>query len=100
KLREGAPVALPAGALNYAGFWIRFLAKIIDWLAMGILTWPVSFLFGMKMSFGFVPGTVPNFRSLILVQLGVMFYNTAVQLLYNWLFVGRYGATPGKMALG
>src|SRR5829696_2438401 len=35
KLREGA--ALPVAQLPYAGFWIRFVAKFIDGLILGVV---------------------------------------------------------------
>ena len=38
-----APVySSPAPAARYGGFWIRFVAAIIDALALGIVVWPVS----------------------------------------------------------
>ena len=68
----------PAKVFEYAGFWIRFLAAIID----GLILSAVSALF----SFLLIPSM--GFFGLILL------------CIYHWLFTGIKGQTPGKMALG
>jgi uncharacterized RDD family membrane protein YckC len=91
KLKEGvtAPVAL-----NYAGFWIRTLAYIMDSVLMQIILLPLSFLIRMGVG-GPVNPMQPN--------LAALFVNTPVSMIlvvsYYTFFVGKYGATLGKMAL-
>jgi uncharacterized RDD family membrane protein YckC len=95
KLAEGAKIN--SGDMRYAGFWIRFAAKIVDGLILG-LPFVVAFAFvvvsrgaamrpgrSSQLQFDLVP---------LLLQLGFVF----VQMAYQIFFVGKYGATPGKMA--
>jgi Predicted membrane protein/domain len=90
KLAEGA--AFSTGQLNYAGFWIRFGAKMIDGIILGV---PFMIVFvivvasaaknpGMETDSPFLP---------LLLQLGMI----VLQGAYSIFFIGKYGATPGKM---
>ncbi|MEK7685228.1 MAG: RDD family protein [Verrucomicrobiota bacterium] len=88
KLREGATLQ---GCLEYAGFWTRVAAKMVDGLIVGV---PLMLLYLLWI----LPSLRSN-RSLplsmqLLVQIG--FY--AVGAAYSTFFLGKYGATPGKMA--
>jgi uncharacterized RDD family membrane protein YckC len=84
RLREGVPVTAPA--MRYAGFWIRFLAKVIDGVVLSAVTFILSLGF---FSIGSAAGaTLVNFGGFIF------------GLVYTVFFLGAYGATPGKMALG
>lgn len=102
RLKEGASVApaFGAGAMNYAGFWIRFAAKFIDGLIfMVILGIPVGILmFTMISSGGRGGGPTPEMT--ILLQAVLQIGSIAVAVAYNTFFNGKYGATPGKMAVG
>jgi len=90
KLKEG--VRLP-GTLEYGGFWIRFAAKFIDGLILGVV-----FVLGF---FAILPLVLKDQGSpspatvmlQLLLQLGFM----VIQGAYQIFFVGKYGATPGKM---
>ncbi len=89
KLAEGARI--DTGALRYAGFWIRFGAKLLDGLILGCLVLaPLMFL-----TFGMLSRASPESELGIqlLIQLG---YNIPYAA-YTIFFVGKYGATPGKM---
>jgi len=93
RLREGVPTP---GALNYAGFWVRFGAKVIDGVIYSVVQLAVMFVFGPMLGFNFFSSEPPtNFTFLFLYP--VLF---AIWLFYSIWFVGRFGATPGKMALG
>ena len=101
KLAEGAKINATAGAveLHYAGFWIRFAAKFIDGLILGIPLWVIMFIvMGTTGAFS-EPGnrgTEPNAVSTVLIlllELGFM----VVHVGYQIFFLGKYGATPGKM---
>ncbi len=82
------------GQLNYAGFWIRFGAKFID----GLITGAIGFMIGM---------TSPILGSLLGSDQGMAVGPIITQLLsilfsalYSTWFVGKFAATPGKMACG
>ena len=83
RLREGVA---SVGEMVYAGFWIRFGAKFIDGIIVGI----AGFLLGFA-------GTViggPRANSFVTVLSWVL------SLAYTTYFLGAYSATPGKMACG
>lgn len=95
KLQEGA--SLTAGGVHYAGFWIRLGAKLLDGLIIGVPMMIVFFLLiyvavrPLQSSQGPSPFMIllPSF-----LQIGFFFLLGA----YNIFFIGRYGATLGKMA--
>jgi uncharacterized RDD family membrane protein YckC len=90
KLKEGAR---PAGILQYAGFWIRFGAKVIDGLILGVPYFVIMALLLPAFSGSRGPG--PMFAAQILIQ--GMFY--VINAAYYIFFVGKFGATLGKMAV-
>jgi uncharacterized RDD family membrane protein YckC len=95
KLAEGVQPKLAPGVLQYGGFWIRFAAKLIDGLILlAILIVPMFLVMFRTMRAG-PPAQVPLWPQ-ILIQLS--FY--AVNAAYTIFFLGRFGATPGKMACG
>jgi uncharacterized RDD family membrane protein YckC len=93
RLREGVA---PAGELVYAGFWIRFGAKFIDGIVLSVATLIIQFVVGMFTGFqehpsrthSLIGGILPNILSF------------ALNVAYVTYFLGKFGATPGKMALG
>lgn len=92
KLKEGA--RLP-GTVVYGGFWIRVVAKIIDGLIQGV--------FGILLVLAFLPffsfeGGASDTTS-FLVWGGVQGGSILFALAYTVFFLGKYGATPGKMAV-
>lgn len=99
KVREGVATS---SVFAYGGFWIRFVAKIID----GILLFVVNMVIQLVAMFALVPamsmGGQPS-SALTGVSILVMVLMYVVQftivICYNGFFVGRFGATPGKMAL-
>ena len=90
KLKEGV---VPQAALNYAGFWIRLVAYIVDVVLMDIVMIPLSFAVRASVG-GPVNPLVPNYTAL--------FISTPISLVlvvsYYTYFGGKFGATPGKMA--
>jgi uncharacterized RDD family membrane protein YckC len=110
KLAEGAQFE---SGLRYAGFWIRFVAKFIDGLILGV-TLVIPFVIVVL----FVAGTASSGSSRLHLEsdhslhaassaasilpnlMGVFFQFIfiAVNAVYAGFFVGKYGATPGKMA--
>ena len=93
KVREG--VALP-GIRHYAGFWIRFGAVILDGIIMAIFTIPISYL--IRLLF---PITDPKNLSRVFLVTGISWgISILLHLLYQVFFLGKYGATLGKMTCG
>lgn len=94
RLREGVPLIASTEA-QFAGFWIRFAAKFID----GLILSPVSI--GIVILQGFVLGmggeAEPNPFSMLGFQLLTNLAVQVVTMFYVTFFVGRFGATPGKM---
>jgi uncharacterized RDD family membrane protein YckC len=99
RLREG--VTMP-GVLRYAGFWIRFGAKIIDGLIMVAAQYAILIPLGILVysNFANVPENSEDMLSSgSLLLLGVQqLIGILIPAVYNTFFVGRFGATPGKMA--
>jgi len=89
KLKEGVSVA---GAMEYAGFWIRVGAKIID----GIILWVVNMV--ITLAYGFLATTVSSPSFAVISSFILFFLQIAIQAAYTTWFLGRYGATLGKMA--
>jgi uncharacterized RDD family membrane protein YckC len=89
KLREGVA---SAATFTYAGFWIRFVAVLLD----GI----ILFVAGVVVQLLFAPMTRSGRMDLMFMALGFEYLiGMAIGATYEGLFVNRFGATPGKMAL-
>ncbi len=88
KIREGVSTE----SRTYGGFWIRFGAKFIDGIITGIVTYTIAFLGGMGL--GSNPETLSAGMGIII------FLQYAIPFGYTTFFIGKYAATPGKMACG
>ena len=90
RMKEGA--ALP-GQLVLAGFWARFAAKFLDNLILQIpfqvLT--IAVVGGLTSSMG------EETAAAVSIIISLSYY--PVWALYSIFFIGKYGQTPGKMAL-
>jgi uncharacterized RDD family membrane protein YckC len=101
RLREG--VTLPK-EFAYGGFWLRFCAKFIDGILLGITGGIINVIIGMlgfnRMSVA--PGAPPveALQRMMAMQALYLPINIAIGLTYSWFFISRFDATPGKMALG
>lgn len=91
KLREGVRVQ---GALEYAGFWIRFGAKFIDAIIVGVASVIVGFFIGLVL--GEVDESGESMAAIFFIQA----VNLIIPAVYGTYLLGRYGATLGKMACG
>lgn len=106
KLREG--VAPGAPAFLYGGFWIRFVASLMDGIILAVVAGLFSMLvFGSFLGPHFTPNGNPTPEQALAMigpLLGVigasMLLNMIVGCSYETFFIARLGATPGKMALG
>jgi len=92
KLAEGAQ--LNTGALNYAGFWIRFAAVFVD----GILLFVVNMCIGLVagLSAAQAVGAAP--KGALVLQLILFAIQMTIGISYEVVLIGKYGATLGKMA--
>lgn len=101
-----APAARPAVA--YAGFWLRFVAIIIDFIVLGFVGWIVLLPFAASMGFGMrgiFMGHPPSRPEDIFPMMGLIFRMWAVRTVLHWLYFSLFEssgwqATLGKKALG
>ena len=90
KIKEGVSVA---GAMNYAGFWIRLGALTIDGFILGA----VNFLLFIPLGI-LVPMSEDNPYMMLSFMPLFLIVQYAIPAVYDTWFVGKFGATPGKMA--
>lgn len=93
KLSEGAQIN--TGELNHAGFWVRFAAKFVDGLILGV-PFVIVYLGVMFPLISHNHGKPP--QSLVFLPWILQFGFMGIQMVYQVFFLGKYGATPGKMA--
>jgi uncharacterized RDD family membrane protein YckC len=97
KLREGAVLFTPAvGPVRYAGFWIRLAAYVIDQVIQSVVSLPLSIWLSVRMQTAMQFGKI-DWSALVRDYAVITAWSFLLATLYGWLFVGRYGATPGKM---
>src|SRR5439155_4542122 len=78
-------------AMEYAGFWIRFGAKFVDGIILRLVGTVVGMATGATLT-----GTSESARSVVaLISYGL---GMVIDIAYRTIFVGAFGATPGKMA--
>jgi uncharacterized RDD family membrane protein YckC len=107
KLREGVATA---GFVRYGGFWLRFVAVMIDGIIMAV---PIGILQavlfgGMGMSFArnapgpnASPDEVLRFMGPMFATIGIsVFVAMILACVYETFFLVQFAATPGKMAVG
>jgi uncharacterized RDD family membrane protein YckC len=105
KLREGVAPVRPA--LQYAGFWIRFVAVLIDGIILGVASSAVQLvIFGAayRPLTGIRPDMPPDEAFAAFgAMMGVVAVSALVGMVigasYEGFFVYKVGATPGKMVL-
>lgn len=87
RIRQGET---PGPQFRYAGFWIRFVAYVLD----VIILLPIS----VGVTIFLLPTLLnpENVAANLLANLGL----TLVQFAYKVFFNGKYGATPGKLVVG
>jgi uncharacterized RDD family membrane protein YckC len=90
KIKEGVTLA---GEMEYAGFWIRVGAWFIDYIIMAI----ASAIIYVPLTFMGV-SSFDKPAALAIIQLISMFLNFIIPAVYESWFVGKFAATPGKMA--
>jgi len=105
KLREGVA---PAGFVRFGGFWMRFVAYLIDSIIVGIPMGIIAMLLMGGSMFALTrlgPNPEPEeAMAAMLPMFGAMaamgLAGTVLYCSYEAFFLVKYGATPGKMAMG
>ena len=98
---EWLPQAPSVPPVRYGGFWIRFVAVIIDGIALGVVVWPVSAILALTIGAAGnrvdMPGVGIHMVRFIVVW--------ALFVFAGWIYEAGMEssskqATLGKMALG
>jgi uncharacterized RDD family membrane protein YckC len=116
---SGAALAIPVAAPNlapgsparaYAGFWLRFLAYIIDAMILSVFAFPILIGAGMAMGVGTAITSLPRNRDPFEtgfppVFIGFFSMIVLVAILGTWLYhalleSSEWQATAGKKILG
>lgn len=101
RVREsGQPATI--GARRYGGFWIRFVARLIDTVILGVVFLIINLPLQAILGVGAVSGG-GGFLNLagLAGMFGIsMLLNLALAFAYEAYFVGTRGGTPGKLVLG
>ena len=98
RVREGSfSPQDPAGwkQHRFAGFWIRVGAAILD----GLILFVAYFVLGLMVS-GAIMSSAHSISALLTIQFLVFIAQLTIFLGYVTWFLGKFGATPGKMACG
>lgn len=103
RLSEGMLRAAPGtGGMEYGGFWIRFAAKLVDNLILGVVntlvTLPLMLILAAKAGRGIRQEEL--LYSQITLQAVAVIIQWSIHSAYVTFFLGKYAATPGKMACG
>jgi uncharacterized RDD family membrane protein YckC len=104
----GYPQGAMGGQTQYGGFWIRFLARVIDGILLFvvgmIIRLPLTFMMGgigVGLSRSQDPAAALAALPALFGVIGLsILINIVVGFLYEVYFLSSRGATPGKMALG
>jgi uncharacterized RDD family membrane protein YckC len=96
-MASGAAGASPL-AWHYGGFWIRFCARFIDGIILGIVQACIALVFFGTFGAQFSPRVMQS--ASIGLRLGFHVFSYAIAIVYEAAFLHYRGATPGKLALG
>ena len=97
RLREGGTQAI--SNLRYAGFWIRFAARLIDGILMQIVFVPLRLMLGLG-ALGTINNTAASAATIGIMAIGLSLLSFVAGAAYEIFMTGTRGATLGKMAVG
>jgi uncharacterized RDD family membrane protein YckC len=97
-----------AGHVRYAGFWIRFVARLIDGVLLGVVNAIIRIPLVVMLGVGFGDGRVFArggsglvFLPAVMGLLGIsVIISIALAVVYEVYFVSTRGGTIGKLVLG
>ena len=99
RVREGGQ---PIGVRRYAGFWIRFVARIIDGIILGVVGFIINL--PIQMALGLGAARMGDPTAAIPMMLGTIGISLAINIVlnaaYEIYFLSSRSATIGKLALG
>lgn len=90
RMREGV---LPASRLDFASLWLRFGAYLLDIVILYI----AASLLGVVL-FAIYRPDMQDFPVILAGEVIITVFMIFLTLAYETYFVGKYGATPGKLA--
>jgi len=95
-------VGQSADRMQHAGFWVRFMAKMLDGLILLIPLAALNISIALMVPDMDISGNFSGDFTPASIAGLVLFYllQVAIPMCYSTFFVGRYAATPGKLALG
>jgi uncharacterized RDD family membrane protein YckC len=100
---QPAPASYPAPmpTVRYGGFWIRFVAAVIDWILVQLVVFPVAAVLGAMIGLAGGAVDMPGFG----IHMVSFIITGTIGLLGNWIYEAAMEssskqATVGKMALG
>ena len=85
-----------SGGFNYAGFWVRAGATILD----GIILTPVNLLIGFLLGMSMFNSIQNDPGSALTMQVIAQFIQVTISFLYTTLLIWKYGGTLGVLACG
>ena len=100
KLREGVPVG--QAAVQFAGFWIRFVAYVIDAIILFVISTILQYAIIGSRAANPIPDTAHPEAHLgeMLAVMGMAYLiGMLAGATYESFFLYKLGATPGKLAL-
>lgn len=103
RVREQGSASAILTLHRYGGFWIRFLARIIDGAILWAFFLALLFIWEALMQRVILnpAKATPSDLATVVGGLGLIYLlSTAALLLYESWFLYRRGATPGKLAVG
>ncbi|HHW42039.1 MAG TPA: zinc-ribbon domain-containing protein [Syntrophomonadaceae bacterium] len=101
QLRSGAVAASEEKAVNYAGFWRRFVAYVIDIIVLSCGRWIIGFIIGFMIGI-FLGGLGVDIGA---IKATAEAFDSILGLVLPWLYFTLFEssskqATLGKMAMG
>ena len=105
RTREGGQAI---GVRRYAGFWIRFVAVVIDGIILGVVGMIITLPLRLIMGVGSITAVQSNDPNAVLAMLPALMagvglsvlVQVAIGIAYEGWFVSNKGGTIGKLALG
>src|SRR3954466_12584973 len=103
-MATAAPDRVQTAPTQYAGFWLRVVAAIIDGVLLGVVNSVIGAFFGGGLSTLIKPGqdaSTLNFAAIFAAIGTMILIQLAIQLVYfAYLESSEKQATIGKMVLG
>jgi uncharacterized RDD family membrane protein YckC len=102
-LRQMQEGVADTGFYHYGGFWIRFVAAVIDGIILWLIQLPIGFVMGLIVGgvAGSMEGGGANALAVVIpIQILNFLISIVIPMTYSVFFVVKKGATPGKMAVG